>query len=247
VTQVDTPAEVTRTDIAIGSGDDQRPAVLVRPASGDGPWPAVVMLHEAWGVNEVLLRQADRLAGRGYLVLVPDLYGEGNRLRCMINVFRSMKAEHGQPFRVIETARQRLLADEDCTGRAGVIGFCMGGGFALLLAQRGFDASSVNYGSLPEDLDAALVGACPIVASYGMQDGRLRGSARRLGDALQRAEIDHDVKEYPKAGHSFLNDSDEAPPKVFGPLLKVGGAGPEPESAADAWRRIERFFDRYLR
>ena len=237
--------EVSRTDCQIGSGEDQRTGVLVAP-TGDGPWPAVVMLHEAWGVNEVLLRQAEHLAARGYLVLAPDLYGDGNRLRCMISVFRALKAEHGQPFRLIEAARRQMLADDRCSGKVGVIGFCMGGGFALLSAQRGFDASSVNYGMLPSELDSALVGACPIVASYGMQDGSLQGAARRLGDALQRAEIDHDVKEYPKAGHSFLNDTTEGPPKAFGPLIRVSGAGPEPESAEDAWRRIEQFFARYL-
>ncbi len=239
--------ETRGTEVALefSDGDDLARAVMVRPI-GEGPWPGVVMLHEIWGVDDVLLRQAERLASVGYLVLVPDLIGEGNRLRCLIRVFRSLSAQQGRPFDLISSSQHVLRADPDCTGRVGVIGFCVGGGFALLSATRGFEVSSVNYGRLPEDLDAALVGACPVVASYGLADKSLRGAARKLGEALLAAEIPHDVKEYSGAGHAFLNDEPNGP-RVIRPLLKASGAGPEPEAAKDAWARIERFFDRYLR
>ena len=78
----------------------------------------------------------------------------------------------------------------------------------LLAPGRGFSASSVNYGTAPKYAYAQsfLTGACPIVASYGAKDRTLRGAADRLERALTAVGVDHDVKEYPEAGHAFLND-----------------------------------------
>ena len=220
------------------------PATIVRP-SGAGPWPGVVMVHEAWGIDEVLLRQAHRLAAAGYLVLAPDLLSEGLKLKCLVKAMRAMRAGQGRPFELIEAARVTLAADERCNGQVGVIGFCMGGGFALLVGSRGFDASSVNYGMIPEDLDVALVGSCPLVGSYGGRDKQLAAEVPRLVAALTRLDVPHDVKIYPSAGHSFLNDAPNGP-RLFRPLLKVGNVGPEPVAAEDAWRRIETFFGQHL-
>ena len=122
----------------------------------------------------------------------------------------------------------------------------MGGGFALLSAGDGYDAAAVNYGQLPRYLDETLAGACPIVASYGGRDPQLRGAASRLDAALDEAGVIHDVKEYPAASHAFLNDTAEVGPRVLRPLLRVAGMGPEPESAKDAWDRIEQFFATHL-
>jgi carboxymethylenebutenolidase len=218
---------------------------LARPA-GDGPWPGVVVLFEAFGVNDVVLRQAERLATAGYLALVPDLYSQGGAPRCLVATFRAMRSGEGRAFRDIEAARQWLAESPDCTGAVGVIGFCLGGGFALMTANRGFDAAAANYGMLPKDPDTTLTGACPIVASYGGKDRELKGAAAKLEARLEQAGIPHDVKEYPAASHSFLNDA-EVGPKLLRPLIRVAGVGPEPASAADAWRRIESFFGEHLK
>ncbi|GMA19257.1 dienelactone hydrolase family protein [Arsenicicoccus piscis] len=89
-------------------------------------------------------------------------------------------------------------------------------------------------------------GACPVVASYGGKDRSLRGAAAKLDHALDRLGVEHDVREYPDAGHSFLADAPNGPAPLR-PLMKIMGAGPEPASARDAWDRIEAFFDRHLR
>jgi carboxymethylenebutenolidase len=128
-----------------------------------------------------------------------------------------------------------------------------GGGFARLLAlDHGFSAASVNYGvGVPKDAyaESVLAGACPIVGSYGAKDRANRGTAGRLGRALAALGVDHDVKEYPDAGHAFLNDHDGAgdhTPVIFVVMGKFGGpSGYHEPSAKDARRRIVSFFDRH--
>ncbi|MDQ1597087.1 MAG: carboxymethylenebutenolidase [Microbacteriaceae bacterium] len=213
---------------------------------GDGPWPGAVLVHEAFGINDVMRRQAERFARAGYLAIMPDLFTEGGARKCLTQTFRDLASGTGRAFSDIESARQLLLARPDCTGKVGVIGFCMGGGFALIAATRGFEASSVNYGRLPKEIDDVLGGACPIVASYGAKDGSLRHAARKLDDSLSRLGIEHDVKEYPDAGHAFLNDAESGPPLLRFVMKRVIGIGPQPEAAKDAWRRIDTFFAEHL-
>ena len=227
-------------DIAIGG----LKAHLAVPAVGEGPWPGVVVLHESFGLNADIRQQAGRLAAAGYLALAPDLYSRGGYWRCMLATFRSLSAGRGQAFDDIDAARRWLGDRPDCTGRVGVIGFCMGGGFALMTAARGFDASAAHYAHLPKDLDGVLRGACPVLASYGGKDHTLRGTAAKLEPALERAGVEHDVKEYAGAGHSFLNRHDFGP---GGALLRVAGVGYHGPSAEDAWQRILRFFEAHLR
>lgn len=217
---------------------------LATPAAA-GPWPGVVMIHELFGLDVVMRAHADRLAGLGYLTLAVDLFSAGGAARCLISTMRAMMCGQGRAFVDISAAHAYLAGREDCTGKIGVIGFCMGGGFALLSAANGYAAAAVNYGSLPHSLDAAVARACPIVASYGGRDPALRGAAARLDAALDKAGVVHDVKEYPHASHAFLNDA-EAGPRLLRPLLRVAGIGPEPDSAQDAWHRIAAFFDTHL-
>lgn len=85
-----------------------------------------------------------------------------------------------------------------------------------------------------------------MVASYGGLDGPpFRGAAARLEAALTKAGVVHDVKQYQKAGHAFFNEK-ESGPRWLRPLLRATHSGPEPESAADGWRRIEAFFPEHL-
>ncbi len=208
---------------------------------GEGPWPGVVVIHEAFGLTDDTRAQADRLAAAGFLAVAPNLFTAGG-VRCLRSTFSSMLNGTGPAFGDIDATRRWLAAREDCTGRVGVIGFCMGGGFALAAASTGFAASATNYGRLPKNAPEVLRGACPIVASYGGSDRALPGAAAKLETMLTDLGVTHDVTEYPGAGHSFLNET-------TGPLaalLKVAGIGHHQPSADVAWKRILAFFDSHL-
>jgi carboxymethylenebutenolidase len=212
---------------------------------GQGPWPGVVVIQDALGLSDDIRGQADRLAAAGYLAFAPDLYS-GRGPRCVVATLSSSRSGRGAAYDDIEAARRWLTEREDCTGRVGVIGFCMGGAFALLCAPRyDFAAASVNYGEVPEDAVERLRGACPIVGSYGARDPSLRGRAKRLEDALTELAVAHDVKEYPDAGHSFMNRINAGP--VLGTVLGITHFNYHHPSAEDAWRRILDFFEAHLR
>lgn len=218
--------------------------VLAVP-EGEGPWPGVIMVHEVFGIDEAMRAQITRLSSAGYVVLMPNLFSRGGARKCLTATFKALTNGSGQAFDDVESAKLMLAARSDTTKKVGVIGFCMGGGFALLLANRGYDASSVNYGMLPKELDGVLAGACPIIGSYGGKDGQLKGATATLEVAMTKAKVVHDLKEYPDAGHAFMNPSQAGGP-IFGTLLRITGAKPNPEAATDAWRRIEEFFAKHL-
>lgn len=243
-----TTVDLTVESAAAG-GSAGLTAYTVRPADAQPgvPLPGVVLVHEAFGLDDEMRAHADRVAAMGYAVAAPDLFADGGARRCLKGTFQALRSGRGRAFQDIGTARQWLLDQEDAAGAVGVIGFCMGGGFALLCAapERGFDVSAVNYGQLPPTPDV-LTGACPIVASYGGRDFSLRGAAAKLETQLSRLGVEHDVVEYPDASHAFLNEHVNGP-WFLRPVLAVTGFGPEPASAADAWARIEQFFAAHLR
>ncbi len=217
-------------------------AHLARPA-GAGPWPAVVVLHELLGLNDDIRGLTDRLAGEGFLALAPDLFRDGGAVRCLRATFRALGAGHGAAVDDIETARRWLVAHPASTGAVGVVGFCLGGGFALLMAPRGFGAAGVHYGPLPRDPLGALAGSCPVVASYGARDPMVRGAGDRLAAALRTLHVEHDVRTYPGVGHSFVNDHGLGP---LAALERVVGLGHDRAASADAWQRLVAFLRQHL-
>lgn len=227
-------------DVTIGV----TPGYLAVPPTSPGPWPGVVVIFEAFGLNGDIRGHADRLAALGYLALAPDLYDGRSWVRCIRSAIRQLHAGTGPMFEALDESREWLAERPDCTGRTGVIGFCMGGGFALLCAPRGeFSAAAVNYGEVPEDAERVLAGSCPVVASYGARDLMGAGPPQRLEEALTALDVPHDVRVYPGAGHSFMSPK----PALLKPLVRLMRVDYRPEAAEDAWQRIFTFFGQYLR
>src|ERR1035441_1413575 len=97
------------------------PSYLATPA-GEGPWPGVVVIHDAMGMSQDLRNQADWLARKGDIALAPGLLHGRGRVACMISVMRDVRAGRGRSFDEIEAARVWLEAREGCTGRVGGCG-----------------------------------------------------------------------------------------------------------------------------
>jgi len=238
---------VATITIAGARGGDM--GVYVSTPSRPGPWPGVIVISDALGMTSDLKNQADWLAQEGFLAAAPNLYYWGGRIRCMFSTMRQAMRRQGGLFEDFEGVRRWLADQEGCSGAIGVIGFCMGGAFALLLAASGdYDASSVNYGAVPDDAITLLAHACPIVGSYGGKDPTLRRAPDLLESALTANGVVHDIKVYPDAGHAFINEPDPADVPTWALIAgKFSTSGYHEPSARDARRRITRFFDTHLR
>jgi carboxymethylenebutenolidase len=220
------------------------PGYLAVPP-GAGPWPAVVVLHEVFGLNDDIRRISDRFAANGYLAFAPALFQRGPKPACIVSVFRSLATRKGSAVDDIVAAAEGLRADDRTTGKVGSVGFCMGGGFCLLLADRGvFDATAPNYGPFPPATGVPSR-SCPIVASYGAEDRLLPGAAAKLENALSASGVVRDIKEYQGVGHSFMNEWKT--PSALHIVERIAGVHHSTPQAEDAWRRIVAFFDAQLR
>lgn len=214
---------------------------------GEGPWPAVLVLQEAFGLNDDIREKAERFAELGYVALAPALFDRpGFKPLCIVQTFRDLGRGGGQTLDDLDAARRWLTGREDVdSSRMGAVGFCLGGGFALLLAVRApLNAAAVFYGAVPQN-PGELEGVCPTFAAYGVKDRTFRKQGRRLRDYLGEAGVPHEVKFYRDAGHSFMNRHNPVLDRVmsWGPM-KVGYSE---EAAADAWARMGAFFDEHLR
>jgi carboxymethylenebutenolidase len=229
------------TTISIDTPAGPIDALLSVP-EGQGPWPGVVVIHDAIGYRPDNERISRRIAEAGYIAITPNLFARGGRARCIIRVFRELLTKRGRALDDILAAREHLLAMPEASGAVGIAGFCMGGQFALVMSPKGFGASAPFYGTpLPRNLSATLDGACPIVASFGRRDPLGIGAPARLRKVVDEKGIEAEIKVYPDAGHSFAN---QIPGQ---PLIRITGFGYNQAAEEDAWSRVFAFFGQHLR
>lgn len=209
---------------------------LSRP-SAPGPWPAVVVLHEWWGLDPHFRELSRRLAAEGYVVLVPDLYDgtvateeeTAARLKTSLDTdWAAAAATAGVPY-------LRRLPFVDADAGVGLMGYCMGGGVALLAAGRGdFDAMVAYFPSMyPDDEELARIDL-PTLFHYGTEDVVTpRYELDRILNAYDEAGTPYELYEYEGAGHAFTNDTYEE--------LYVESA------AEESWPRTLEFLAEHLR
>ena len=236
--------------VRIPTGDGDLSAFLARPDSSDSPdspRPGVLVLHELFGLNDDIRRITRRFADNGYVALAPDLYSVGPPLRplCIRRTMRALNSGSGRAFDDIEASRQWLAdrADVD-ESRLAVVGFCLGGGFAILHAARSpIGAAADFYGAVPRD-PQELEGICPVFGAYGEHDRAFLGQADRLRSHLDQLGVDHEVTVFPDAGHSFMSQHSGVQSLLvrFAPMT----AGYHEPSAEAAWTAMLDFFDRHL-
>src|SRR5579875_2892691 len=203
--------ENPRQNVTFASNGGQAHGYLAKPASGSGP--GVVLIQEWWGLDDHMADVADRLAGEGFVVLVPDLYGgrvahdsdEAGEL------MQKLPAE--QAARDLGGAVDFLLDDEDVTSsKVGAVGFCMGGGFVLSLAAQQGDkigAAVPFYGVGDAVPDQYRTVTAPIQGHYGERDDFYPVDKARQQEEQIRSESQAPVEFfYYDAGHAFHNDKD---------------------------------------
>ncbi|WP_336793924.1 dienelactone hydrolase family protein [Gordonia malaquae] len=233
---------MTTIEKIVVPGDEPFEALVARPDDVDGSRPGVLLIHDVTGDETDIERNLRIIAGRGYIAFAPLLFTAGGRRKvtCVVSAMQSLATRRGRAFDIIESARRSLSAMPACTGDVAVTGFCMGGGFALLVADdQKYAAAAPFYGSV---LTHGFAGPdmCPVVASFGAKDPVVIRGEKRLTRALEKNGVPYDTKTYPGVGHSFANRMDDRFPPT---LLRVTGLAYDADASADAWNRVFAFLD----
>ena len=214
----------------------------------EGGWPGVVVLHEIFGLTTEIRDVGARFAAQGWAAAVPDFFSAGSTLGCLVKAAKEINGHKPGPVTRDLAAVAQWFGDRPGVDgdRLGAIGFCLGGGFALLLGAvdgGGMKAVSVNYGEVPDEATARALP--PVVGSYGGRDRMFGPKAAKLRDRLDACGITNEITLYDDAGHSFLTPGEHKIASVLmGPVMHPGFV----QSAADtAWPRIFAFLDEHVR
>ena len=222
--------------VSFKSGNETVHGLLYLPAAGakaaGGKHPAIIVIHEWWGLNDWVKEQAELLAAHGYVALAVDLYrGQvATDPEMAHELMRGLPQDRG--VRDLTAAAAYLGGRKDVDAqRIGAIGWCMGGGYAvqLAVADPTLRAVSINYGALPTDPSALAQIHSAVLGNFGGQDkGIPAASVEAFAASLKKLGKQVDVKVYPDAGHAFENPNNKT--------------GYRQKDADDAQRRSVNFF-----
>ena len=209
---------------------------LAQPEGAEAGLPAIIAIHEWWGLNDNIRAMTERLAGEGYTVLAVDLYNS-QVADTSAAARQLMQAVMNDPEPAEANLQQAFdyLVTEQAASAIGSIGWCFGGGWSLqtgLLLPQQLDALAIYYGRLvtePEQLEPLQM---PIIGFFGAEDQAIPvEQVREFEAALESLDKPAEIYIYEEAGHAFANPS---------------GERYAPEAAADAWAKTTEFFAQYL-
>ena len=233
-----TAREVFSESLAYGEvGSDLVYGHFAIPTDMVEPLPAVVMIHERWGLNATVREQADRLAGQGYIVLAVDLL-DGRTAADTAGSSKLMQDVMESPDDTLENIEQALDFVRNVAGApsVAVLGADLGGEWAIRSASQlpsAVDAAITIYGQVTTDAEQLGSLNAPLLGLYGATDRSVRvDSVKAFEGVLAELEKEHEIHIYPDAGRYFTN------PQVENRY--------QPDAAADAWSRIYEFLDRHL-
>ncbi len=222
--------------VTFPSGDSTGQGLLYLP-QGAGPHPALIVIHEWWGLNDWVKQKAAGYAAQGYVALAVDLYHGKVATDPELAHELSRGLPQDQGVRDLTSALAWLQQRKDVNPRrVGAVGWCMGGGFALQLAiaAPSLRAVAINYGSLATDKAALARIHAAVLGNFGGEDrGISPQSVHAFVATMQSLGKPVNVKIYPDAGHAFENPGNTG--------------GYRPADTADALARIDRFFGETLK
>ncbi|PYV16353.1 MAG: dienelactone hydrolase family protein [Acidobacteria bacterium] len=236
VTSVSAAAPAKTETVSFKSGDETISGYLATPAAA-GRHPALVVIHEWWGLNDWVKEEAEKFAALGYVALAVDLY----RGRVASDPETAHELMRGMPqdraARDLRAAFDYLASRSDVQpAKIGSVGWCMGGGLSLLLAEneRRLAACAVNYGAMPTDKTIIEKIHAPVLGNFGGLDkGITPDAVHAFEAAMKSAGKSVDAKIYGDAGHAFENPNNKA--------------GYRSDDATDAWARMVAFFGKTLK
>ena len=199
------------------------------------PLPAIIVIHEWWGLNDNVRAMADRLAGEGYMVLAIDLYsGKTADSPAGARALMLQIVEDPDPARENIRAAYEFLTTAGAP-RIGSLGWCFGGGWSLNAAQLfpdDLDATVIYYGQVTDDEEKLRPINTPILGLFAADDSGIKvESVEAFGAALERLRKVHEIHIYPGVGHAFANPT---------------GRNYDAEAATDAWAKTLEFLGRHL-
>ncbi len=230
--QVEPVREVTAERLAYAEVDDELVyGHFAFPSDMLDPLPAVIMIHEWWGLNDNVRAMAERLAAEGYIVLAVDLFG-GNAATTPEAARQLMMRAVENRDSVTSNLQQAYAFVTNTAGapRVGSLGWCFGGGWSLntaMLFPTDLDAAVIYYGQVTSDEARLSPVEVPILGLFGSADRGIKlESVQGFEAALERLGKDYEIHVYEGAGHAFANPS---------------GNNYNAEYAEDAWSRTLTF------
>ncbi len=225
---------LTNMSVTAPDGTEIR-AYLAKP-EGDGPFPAVIMIHEFWGIREDMLGKAEALADEGYVVIAPNVFRNGTTNWLPSAIYKVIIADSAQIDSDVDAVYQWLTTQPEVQAdRVAIMGFCFGGGTALRYSTENnqLAGTAVFYGQIISDPEQLKTISGPVLGIFAGDDVSIsQENVAALAQGLDAAAVPNEIKVYAGQPHAFVGSIED---------INAGGADQE------AWQQLLAFLQRTLK